>query len=472
MGEGMEIRLSRIATEGILTIGTERDMDLPAFFRRLGKARGENCQVRLEGSVEGLAEAVELAACALYDGAYRFCREALKGLEPEKVWECRDALSDYGDTVYTLVSDMFASEGGAAGDPPESISACFRAALERGCLLGRCKGYARTLGNLPGNYLRAQELALYAQRLAGQTGAVCSLLEEEALRKMGCGGILAVNQGSSRSAVMAVLKWEGGGDMPWTALVGKGLMFDSGGYHLKSIDGMEGMKFDMCGAAGVLEAFEVLVRRRAKLNLMAVLLLAENMIGPDAVRMGDVIRMLAGKTVEVYNTDAEGRLVLGDGISYAQRQGAATVLDLATLTYSAQAALGDWVTAVFTNRDELMARWNESAKRTGEKFWRLPLDPCYHRLLEWSVCADFANYAPKKGAGASVAACFLENFVEKNTAWLHLDMVGPSVVRQETAELAEGASGACISTIVSFLEWGMREPLASARDEAGLNVTT
>ena len=162
--------------------------------------------------------------------------------------------------------------------------------------------------------------------------------------------------------------------------------------------------------------------------------------------MGDVITTLAGKTVEVYNTDAEGRLVLCDGITFAQRMGARTVIDLATLTYSAQSALGDQVVALFGNDREVLRIWEETAEQTGEYYWQLPMGPIYHKMIEWSICADFANYAPGKGAGASVAACFLENFVEDGTQWIHLDMVGPSVVRKETDEMAEGASGACMST--------------------------
>jgi leucyl aminopeptidase len=144
--------------------------------------------------------------------------------------------------------------------------------------------------------------------------------------------------------------------------------------------------------------------------------------------------------------------VLCDGITYAQNKGARLVIDLATLTYSAQAALGDQIVGLFTNEEEMNQRWMEMAGQTGEKFWRLPLDAYYHNLLNWSICADFANYAPGKGGGASVAACFLENFIEEGTRWIHLDMVGPSVVRSQTDELAEGASGACIDTIVRFLE--------------------
>lgn len=168
------------------------------------------------------------------------------------------------------------------------------------------------------------------------------------------------------------------------------------GYHLKSVDGMNGMKYDMCGAAEMMEMLEYLAVQSRK-NVMAVLMLAENVISPDAVKMGDVITTLAGKTVEVYNVDAEGRLVLCDGITFAQRMGARTVIDLATLTYSAQSALGDQVVALFGNDREALRIWEETAEQTGEYYWQLPMGPIYHKMIEWSICADFANYAPGKG---------------------------------------------------------------------------
>ena len=252
--------------------------------------------------------------------------ENFRKLGKQKVYENRDSLCDYGDTCYTFVLEGSAQE---------------IAALERGELLGRCKGYARTLGNMPNNYLHTEDLTFYAQTLAQELGIDCEIYGDQKLEELGCGALLAVNQGSRREAAMVVLRYEGAPGTDWTALVGKGLMFDAGGYHLKTIDGMNGMKYDMCGAAGVLEILEYLVTQRIEKNVMAVLMLAENVISPDAVKMGDVITTLAGKTVEVYNTDAEGRLVLCDGITFAQRVGARTVIDLATLTYSAQSALGD-----------------------------------------------------------------------------------------------------------------------------------
>lgn len=438
----MNIKISSVMLEETASITVDSADCLPALCRKLGKERKGDAQILMNfpvSSSEKLKEVLETAICGLYDGAYRFAKTGMKNLRNNQLFENRDGLSDFGDCTCTFVTDQIEDT------EKEAI-------IKRGQELGICKGYARTLGNLPNNYLHTEDMVCYARKLAESLRADCQVFDDVKLRKMGCGGLLAVNQGSKREAAMVVLRYEGAPGEELIGLVGKGLMFDSGGYHLKSIDGMNGMKYDMCGAAGILESFEVLVRRKVRKNLVAVLMLAENVISPDAVKMGDVITTLAGKTVEVYNTDAEGRLVLCDGITYVQQQGAKTVLDLATLTYSAQAALGDAVTGLFVNNDLLWKRWMDTARYTGEKFWRLPLDPYYHNLLNWSICADFANYASGKGAGASVAACFLENFVEEGTRWIHLDMVGPSLVRSETEEMAEGASGSCISTIVKFLE--------------------
>lgn len=435
----MKIRWTNQAEEQQTEVFFEKGTATPENFRKLGKKRGGDCRIAVKKEGFSEDEWVQMlcnGVCSLYDGAYQFSRNGMKMLGKQKLYESRDTLSDYGETCYTFVLEGSVQE---------------LAALERGETLGRCKGYARTLGNLPNNYLHTEDLASYAKKLAQELGTDYEIYGDQELKKLGCGGLLAVNQGSRREAAMVVLRYEGAPGTDWTALVGKGLLFDAGGYHLKSIDGMNGMKYDMCGAAEVLEVLEYLATQKAGKNVMAVLMLAENVISPDAVKMGDVIMTLAGKTVEVYNTDAEGRLVLCDGITFAQRVGARTVIDLATLTYSAQSALGDQVVALFGNDQKALAIWEETAEETGEHYWQLPMGPIYHKLIEWSICADFANYAPGKGAGASVAACFLENFVEEGTRWIHLDMVGPSVVRKETDEMAEGASGACMSTLAAYL---------------------
>ncbi|MGL6218722.1 MAG: hypothetical protein ACRC36_11845 [Lacrimispora sphenoides] len=369
----MRIQITRSPVPESRNLRPEHGESLFSFFRKLGKKGEGDCQIRLDQlgfTTEELTQAVEHGVCGLYDGAYRFHKEALKGLNRKEIYENRDGLADYGETSYTFV----VGNNGAIEEREDRYTGIsdktWKQILFRGESMGKCRGYARTLGNLPNNYLHTEDLVLYAENLAENLGVFCQTLRNRELEELNCGGLLAVNQGSSREAAMVILQYEGlpGGER--TALVGKGLMFDSGGYHLKSMEGMSGMKFDMCGAAGVLEAFEILVLNKVKKNLMVIITLAENVISSDAVKMGDVITTLAGKTVEIYNTDAEGRLALCDGITYAQQQKSAFVLDMATLTNSAHAALGDSFTGLFVNDEDLLNHWLKAARESEEKFWR------------------------------------------------------------------------------------------------------
>lgn len=193
---------------------------------------------------------------------------------------------------------------------------------------------------MPSNFMTPEDLAEEASRLAEELNLDCEILTNKELEEIGAGALLGVNRGSSHGARLITLRYEGDPGAPWTALVGKGLTFDAGGYNLKSSSGMDGMKFDMCGAANALCALELIARQKGKANVMAVLGATENKIGPDAYTCNEVLVSLSGKTIEITNTDAEGRLVLCDAITYAQKQGAQKIIDLATLTGACVAALG------------------------------------------------------------------------------------------------------------------------------------
>ena len=391
----------------------------------LGMRRGGTQAVRVSDGA-GLA----LAISAYFHGAFRVSREAVRRFGGD-VFAARDALCDYGEGLLVL-DCAFGAEASAV-----------RRALE----LARCEGYARMLGALPANFLNLRAMAAYLQSLAAARGLSCQIFDAAALREMGCGGILAVGQGSGACA-LAVLQC----GAPRTALIGKGVLFDSGGYHLKSADAMRGMQYDMCGAAVVAQALEYKALAGEAEGLLAVLPLAENVLGPDAVKMGDVIRTLGGITVEVDNPDAEGRLLLCDALAYAARAGAKKLLDAATLTYGAQAALGDETAAYFCNDAALAAAWEAAAEQTGEPVWRMPLHPRYLRALSWSQCADLANYAPGYGATACTAAAFLERFVPPGVPWLHLDAVGPSVRRGRCDWECPGPRGFGLRTLARWLK--------------------
>lgn len=307
--------------------------------------------------------------------------------------------------------------------------------------------HARSIANLPNNYLHQEELAEYAKLLAEQFGMGYEVLGQAELEKLGCGGILSVNQGSTREAKLIILRYQGM-QGPYRALIGKGLMFDSGGYHLKSTDSMEGMHYDMCGAANVLGVMELLARRKANVNVMAIIPAVENLIGPDALKGGDVITMMSGKTVEVVFTDAEGRLVLSDAITYAVKQGCVELMDIATLTYSCVNALGSEISGIFANNESYYQAFLDACKQKEEKVWRLPLDDCYRKQLKTTMTADLRNYT-KGQAGASIAACFLEEFTE-GLPWIHLDTVGTSVAKQAGDQHEVGATGVLIRSIAEY----------------------
>ena len=407
--------------------------EIYARCARMGMERKGVVRVRAEGD-----EGVEMAVLGYCHGAFRFSREGLKGLgrrgdEPGyRVYGKRDLLCDYGEGRLEIY----------AGAEMEGT-------IRRAAVMARCEGYARALGDLPHNYLRTGDMAAYIGDMAADAGLKAEILGEEELKKLGCGGILAVNQASGQQARLAVLDTRGADEHP-VALVGKGVMFDCGGYHLKDPGNMDGMHMDMCGAAAAVCAMEYLARVGAARRVVAVVPMVENLLGPEGVKMGDVITTMSGKTVEVNNTDAEGRLILCDALTYAQRLGARQVVDAATLTNGARAALGDECGAFFTNREEQARRVEEAAKRMAEAMWRMPLDERYHRALRWSLAADLANYAPGKGAAASMAACFLEEFIEEGTVWTHIDMLGPSRRRGGCDWECEGATGFGMRTMAEL----------------------
>lgn len=408
-------------------------------FRELGRELSADCQILLEGlQLPGFSgqEVAEQAVKAMYYGAYSFVPGKLKELTGKRIYSMRNELKEEKDSL--LVTVISSSSIGES--------------LKKAADYGQCINHARMLGDLPANYLRSREFSWYLEDLARDYGLEYEILGNQELSALHSGGILGVNSGSAEEARLISLYYEGQKGAPVTALVGKGVMFDSGGYHLKSLSSMEGMKYDMCGAANMAAAFEIAVRQKSRKNLLLLIPAVENLIGPAALKMGDVLTTMSGRTVEVYNTDAEGRLILCDALTYAARKGARTILDLATLTNSCRKALGDEISGIYSNEEAVCRAFEETAKRQGEKVWRLPLDECYHRLLYRTETADLINYAPEGEGGASVAACFLEEFIEEDTAWIHMDIVGTSVNRRETSRHAKGASGILAASVAAFLE--------------------
>ena len=326
------------------------------------------------------------------------------------------------------------------------------AAIEKGVITGKAINHARRLGDMPSNYMNPLDLADYAKTLAKECKVDATILTNKELEKIGAGGILGVNKGSALGARLIVLKYNGNGDGPYTALVGKGITFDSGGYNLKPSASMRNMKSDMCGAANVLSAFEIIVKRKLKANVYAIVPSTENMISGEAYKSDDVITSLAKKTIEVNNTDAEGRLVLMDAITYAQKElHASRIIDIATLTGAVIIALSKSFTGTFSNNEQFYQEFVAAATKSNEKIWRLPLDEDYHEMLHASNVADMIN-APAGGAGSSTAACFLEEFVEEGVEWIHLDIAGTSFDAKYNPISDQGATGAMVKSMAALFE--------------------
>ena len=283
---------------------------------------------------------------------------------------------------------------------------------------------ARDLVNEPPNILYPVEFARRAKAALTGLGVKVEILGEAQMKKLGFGALVGVGQGSARESQLVVMQWNGARkkDAP-IAFVGKGVCFDSGGLSLKPGSAMMGMKGDMAGAAAVTGAMLTLAARKAKVNAVGVIGLVENMPGPDAIRPDDVLKSLSGQMIEVLNTDAEGRLVLADALTYTQRRFKPKfIVDLATLTGAIVATLGFEHAGVFSNDDRLAERLTDAGRYTGERVWRLPLDPAYDKMIR-SKIADVKNIGGAN-SGAITAAQFLKRFIEDGTVWAHLDIAG------------------------------------------------
>ena len=283
---------------------------------------------------------------------------------------------------------------------------------------------ARDLVNEPPNVLHPEEFARRVKALS-KSGLKVEVLGEAQMKKLGFGALLGVGQGSARESQLVVMQWQGGGKKKSApvAFVGKGVCFDSGGLSLKPGSGMMGMKGDMGGAAAVTGAMLALARRKAKVHAVGVIGLVENMPGGDAIRPDDVLTSLSGQTIEVLNTDAEGRLVLADALTYTQRRFKPKfIIDLATLTGAIVQTLGSEHAGVFANDDKLADRLIEAGHAAGERVWRLPLGPFYDKMIR-SKIADVKNIGGGN-SGSITAAQFLKRFIEEGTVWAHLDIAG------------------------------------------------
>jgi leucyl aminopeptidase len=323
--------------------------------------------------------------------------------------------------------DRFKSDGNDDAPRLESLMVLAAAEVaetaERARVVAEAQNRARDLQTTPANFATPTDLAERAEAIAaGSNSLDVEVFGRAELEEQGMGGLLAVSQGGPQEPKLIVLRYSGGGSGPKLGFVGKGVTFDTGGISLKPGAGMHEMKMDMSGAAAVLEAVAAIAELGLELDLIAVVPSTENMPSGTAIKPGDVITQYNGTTVEVNNTDAEGRLILADALAYAVEQGAEQIVDLATLTGAVVIALGSTYAAVIANNDALAEEVLRAGVETGELTWRLPLHPEYKELMKGTV-ADLSNLGKKRKAGTITAGAFLEEFVGQ-TPWAHVDIAG------------------------------------------------
>ncbi len=326
--------------------------------------------------------------------------------------------------------------------------------VERGRVIGEAANFTRELANEPGAYMTPTDMAQRAQEMASEFGLEIDVLDEARMEQEGMGSLLSVSHGSDEAAKLIILKYtpakpDGAVEGELLAFVGKGVTFDTGGISLKPGENMELMKYDMTGGATVLGVMRAVAQLRPGIPVLGVAPCAENMPSGKATKPGDVVRAMTGKTIEVINTDAEGRLILADAIAYARKLGATRLVDLATLTGAVSIALGDVNTAILGNDQELIDEVIAAGKEVGEKFWQLPLDAEYTKQIKSDI-ADIKNVGGRK-AGTITAAAFLKEFAE-GLAWAHLDIAGTAWADEAKPYRSKGPTGIAVRTLINVVE--------------------
>ncbi|HTY38654.1 MAG TPA: leucyl aminopeptidase [Bacteroidota bacterium] len=355
--------------------------------------------------------------------------------------------------------DKYISKKSDAPQPMEAITFCsegraglaaIQGAMKRARVISEATILARDLANAPGNEIYPETLAEAARISAERNGFAATILDERAIRELGMGGVLGVSQGSARPPRFVVLEYGDKKKRP-VVLIGKGVTFDSGGISIKPAAGMAEMKMDMSGAASVVGTFEAISRLKLPVHVIGLIPAVENMPSGSSIRPGDIIRHFNGKTSEVDNTDAEGRLILADALGYAEQFKPAAVIDLATLTGAVVVALGHHAAGMLGNDETLMSQLERAGTSTYERVWKLPMFEEYERLIKSDV-ADVKNVGGR-WAGSITGAWFLKKFIGAYK-WVHLDIAGTAILEESGYYTQKGASGFGVRILTEFLtQW-------------------
>jgi len=373
-------------------------------------------------SVKGIS--VEDAVAAITEGALlgTYTYEAMKSKREDK------------EPVELVVADSDANR-----------TLCVEKGVERGRAMAEATNLARDLVNAPANHMTPTHMAATATKIAAEAGLSCEILEQSDMERLGMGALLGVAKGSTEPPKLIVLRYEGNPGGETLAFVGKGLTFDSGGISIKPAEGMHLMKDDMAGGAAVLGAMQAIGCLKPKVNVLGIVPATENMPAGNALKPGDVITAMTGKTIEIINTDAEGRLILADAVAYAVKLGATKVIDIATLTGACGVALGNVYSALLANCDVLAAELKSAAALSGERFWPMPNHDEYREMIK-SPVADIKNSGGRLG-GVMTGGLFIGEFVS-GKPWVHLDIAPTAYVESEKHYQPKGATGVATRTLI------------------------
>jgi leucyl aminopeptidase len=421
------------ATRVLLAGAGKREKFSPAELRKLAGTAVRHLKAK---SVKRIALALEAEWATAANAAAAVEGAILGDFEPDRHKPSRDR---------KIVDSFTVVAPPEAGGIDEGVA--------RGRIVGEAQNYARSLVNEPANLLTPLKLAEAARETAAEFQLECHVLDTARMTELGMGSLLGVSLGSAEPPALIEIHYrpEGGGGPVHLGLVGKGVTFDTGGVSIKPADGMEKMKYDMAGGAAMIGAMRALAQLKPPIPVSAYIPAVENMVGSRAQRPGDIVTAMSGKTIEVINTDAEGRLILADALTYARRQGCTHLVDAATLTGAIVVALGHINVGLFANDDALRDRVLQASKAAGERMWAMPLEEEYKEYLK-SAFADLANVGGRWG-GAITAAWFLKEFAE-DTPWVHLDIAGTAWLDDAKPFMAKGPTGVPLRTLVRLaMDW-------------------
>ena len=426
-----KIEPARVVVAGL---GKEKDLDL----RRIRGVAAEACRFLRKAGVERVGTIAHGAGTGGIDSekaVQAVAEGTILGLYTFRKHQTKE--SEQGEIKEMLIVEQDESK------LPQMERGC-----AKGIVLAEATNLARDMANEPANYMTPTDMAEVARKVAQDYGLECQVMEQEEMEQLSMGALLGVAQGSRQPPKFIILSYKGDKrSKSALGFIGKGITFDSGGISIKPSEGMGEMKGDMAGGATVIAAMRALGQLRPKINVTGVIPAAENLPSSTALKPGDILRAMNGKSIEIVSTDAEGRLILADALSYARKLELSPVIDVATLTGACRVALGDFCSGAFGNNEELIVKVIKAGEEAGECMWQMPMYEEYKELNKSDV-ADIKNVG-KRWGGAISAAQFLAEFAE-DTPWVHLDIAGTSESDKDKAFLVKGATGVGVRTLVNL----------------------